>query len=137
MNSHFRLKAYKEALAAIGEPYREEWVFERSLTITDGQKLFSEWKGMEEKPTAVFVANDQVSAGIFLEARRHQVDIPGSLAILSCDNQPISEVLGISTIEINIKEMGKRAFRLLQKRIGGAGPEKLTVPYKLIKRATV
>ncbi|RCK10975.1 hypothetical protein DT075_21605 [Bacillus licheniformis] len=30
-----------------------------------------------------------------------------------------------------------KVFRLLQKRIGGAGPEKLTVPYKLIKRATV
>ena len=55
MNSHFRLKEYKEALAAIGEPYREEWVFERSLTITDGQKLFSEWKGMEEKPTAILL----------------------------------------------------------------------------------
>ena len=53
MNSHFRLKAYKEALAAIGEPYREEWVFERSLTITDGQKLFSEWREMEEKPTGM------------------------------------------------------------------------------------
>ncbi|MSN99729.1 LacI family transcriptional regulator [Bacillus paralicheniformis] len=137
MNSHFRLEAYKEALAAIGEPYREEWVFERSLTITDGQKLFSEWREMKEKPTAVFIANDQVSAGMFLEAQRHQVDIPGSLAILSCDNQPISEVLGISTIKINIKEMGKHAFRLLRKRIGGAGPEKQTVPYKLIKRATV
>ena len=137
MNSHFRLEAYKEALAAIGEPYREEWVFERSLTIKDGQKLFSEWREMEEKPTAVFIANDQVTAGMIPEAQRHQVDIPGSLAILSCDNQPISEVLGISTIKINIKEMGKHAFRLLRKRIGGAGPEKQTVPYKLIKRATV
>ncbi|MGN9865798.1 LacI family DNA-binding transcriptional regulator [Bacillus swezeyi] len=137
VNSHFRLTAYKEALAAIGETYREDWVFERSLTITDGRKLFSEWSRMEEKPTAVFVANDQVSAGLYLEARRHNVDIPGRLAILSCDNQPISEVLGISTIEIKIKDMGRHAFRLLQKRISGHDPEKQIISYKLMKRLTV
>lgn len=137
VNSHFRLAAYQEALEAIGEPYRDEWVFERSLTITDGQKLFSKWSRMDEKPTAIFVANDQVSAGLYLEAKKHRVDIPGTLALLSCDNQPISEVLGISTIEIKTKEMGRHAFRLLQNRIKGEEPEKQVVSYRLIERSTV
>ncbi|ASB89864.1 LacI family DNA-binding transcriptional regulator [Bacillus sonorensis] len=137
VNSHYRLEAYKEALAAIGEPYRDEWVFERSLTIADGQTLFSAWSRMDDKPTAIFVANDQVSAGLYLEARKHQVQIPENLAILSCDNQPISELLGISTIEIKTKEMGRHAFRLLQKGIRGEEAEKKILPYRLIERSTV
>ncbi len=63
-----------------------------------------------------FYRQRQVTAGMFLEAQRHQVDIPEASPFLSCDNQPISEVLGISTIKINIKEMGKHAFRLLRKK---------------------
>ncbi|MDI5788248.1 hypothetical protein PO124_06830 [Bacillus licheniformis] len=76
----FRLKAYKEALAAIGEPYREEWVFERSLTITDGQNCSPNGKGWR-RSRRLFCRKRPSISRYFLEAQRHQVDIPGSLAI--------------------------------------------------------
>ncbi|MGG3623225.1 LacI family DNA-binding transcriptional regulator [Bacillus gobiensis] len=137
INSHYRIKAYQDALEDIGEPYKEEWVMDNLLTMSDGETLFHRWVMLKEKPTAMFVANDQVSAGMLLEAQKHSVPIPDDLAILSCDNQEISRILGISTIEIQTKEMGKRSFSLMKKQLKGDSPEHFVLPYRLIERLTV
>ncbi|MBL4968279.1 LacI family DNA-binding transcriptional regulator [Bacillus halotolerans] len=137
MNSHFRIKAYKEALEEIGETFNEEWVIEKAITMNDGKALFHKWNNWRERPTAIFVANDQVSAGLLLEAKAQQVSVPGELAILSFDNHEISQLLGISTIDIQAKEMGKQAFAMLEKRIQGQPIESRVLDYRLIERSTV
>lgn len=137
MNSHFRIKAYKEALEEIGEAFREGWVIEKAITINDGKALFHKWKTWKEKPTAIFVANDQVSAGLFLEAKNQRVSVPDELAILSVDNHEISQALGITTIDIQTREMGKQAFAILEKRIQGQPIERKVLDYRLIERSTV
>ncbi|APH68287.1 LacI family DNA-binding transcriptional regulator [Bacillus sp. LR_5] len=137
MNSHFRIKAYKEALEEIGEAFHEDWVVEKAITINDGKALFHKWKKWKEKPTAIFVANDQVSAGLLLEAKAHLVSVPDELAILSVDNHEISQSLGITTIDIQTKEMGKQAFAMLEKRIQGQPIERKVLDYRLIERSTV
>lgn len=137
MNSHFRIKAYKEALEEIGETFNEEWVIEKAITMNDGKALFHKWNNWRERPTAIFVANDQVSAGLLLEAKAQKVSVPDELAILSFDNHEISQLLGISTIDIQAKEMGKQAFSMLEKRIQGQPIEKRVLDYRLIERSTV
>ncbi|MCY9110312.1 LacI family DNA-binding transcriptional regulator [Bacillus atrophaeus] len=137
MNSHFRIKAYKEALAEIGETFDENWIVEKALTINDGKELYHKWNKWKEKPTAILVANDQVSAGLLLEAKVQGTAVPDELAILSFDNHEISQSLGITTIDIQTKEMGKQAFMLLEKRIKGQPIEKKVLEYRLIERSTV
>ncbi|MCO4851063.1 LacI family DNA-binding transcriptional regulator [Bacillus vallismortis] len=137
MNSHLRIKAYREALEEIGEAFREDWVIEKAISINDGKALFHKWKNWKEKPTAIFVANDQVSAGLLLEAKARRVLVPDELAILSVDNHEISQSLGITTIDIQTKEMGKQAFAMLEKRIQGQPIEKKVLDYRLIERSTV
>lgn len=137
MNSHFRIKAYKEALEEIGETFNEEWVIEKAITMNDGKALFHKWNNWRERPTAIFVANDQVSAGLLLEAKAQKVSVPDELAILSFDNHEISQLLGISTIDIQAKEMGKQAFSMLEKRIQGQPIESRVLDYRLIERSTV
>ncbi|MGM0948734.1 MAG: LacI family DNA-binding transcriptional regulator [Bacillota bacterium] len=137
MNSHFRIKAYKEALEEIGEAFHEDWVIEKAITINDGKALFHKWKKWKEKPTAIFVANDQVSAGLLLEAKAQRISVPDELAILSVDNHEISQSLGVTTIDIQTKEMGKQAFAMLEKRIQGQPIERKVLDYRLIERSTV
>lgn len=83
MNSHFRIKAYREALEEIGEAFHEDWVIEKAISINDGKALFHKWENWKEKPTAIIVANDQVSAGLLLEAKARRVLVPDELAILT------------------------------------------------------
>ncbi|KXZ18028.1 LacI family DNA-binding transcriptional regulator [Bacillus nakamurai] len=137
MNSQVRIAAYKEALRDIGQPYREDWVVEKAITMLDGKALFHKWKKRRDKPTALFAANDQVSAGFYLEAKAHGARIPDDVAILSIDNHEISRLLGISTIDIQTKEMGKQAFRMLEKSISGQPPARKVLQYRLIERSTV
>ncbi|CDG25620.1 MULTISPECIES: LacI family DNA-binding transcriptional regulator [Bacillus amyloliquefaciens group] len=136
-NSQVRIAAYKEALKKIGQPYREELVVEKALTLLDGKALFHRWKSWDDKPTALFAANDQVSAGLYLEAKANGTLIPEELAILSIDNHDISKMLGISTIDIQTKEMGKQAFHMLENRISGGPPARKVLDYRLIERSTV
>ncbi|KAF1680924.1 MULTISPECIES: LacI family DNA-binding transcriptional regulator [Bacillus] len=137
MNSYFRIKAYKDALEEIGEAFREDWIIEKAITINDGKALFHKWNKWREKPTAIFVANDQVSAGLLLEAEKQRVSVPGELAILSIDNHEISQLLSITTIDIQTKKMGKQAFAMLENRIQGHPIERKVLDYRLIERSTV
>lgn len=109
----------------------------KAITINDGKALFHKWKKWKEKPTAIFVANDQVSAGLLLEAKAQRISVPDELAILSVDNHEISQSLGVTTIDIQTKEMGKQAFAMLEKRIQGQPIERKVLDYRLIERSAV
>lgn len=42
--------------------------------------------------------------------------VPDDLAIIGFDNQPISQVLQITTIDQQVKEIGRNAFELFYKQ---------------------
>ncbi|MGY5190289.1 UNVERIFIED_CONTAM: LacI family transcriptional regulator, partial [Bacillus amyloliquefaciens DSM 7 = ATCC 23350] len=79
-NRQVRIAAYKEALKTIGQPDREELVVEKGLTLLDGTALVHRWQSWDDKPTALFAAHDQVSAGLDLEAIANGKRIPEGLA---------------------------------------------------------
>ncbi|ASS91327.1 MAG: LacI family DNA-binding transcriptional regulator [Bacillaceae bacterium] len=138
-NSKKRRKAYKTKMKELGEPIRSEWIFDKCLSITDGKQLMEKLQHLEKKPTAFFVTNDQVAAGILLSAEQYKIKIPQDIAILSFDNQPIADIMGITTIEIPIRKMGKLAVQSIihckEKR--EQTNKKMTLPFRLIERKTV
>ncbi|XJZ26638.1 LacI family DNA-binding transcriptional regulator [Bacillota bacterium Lsc_1132] len=139
INSTKRTKAYEQKMKEIGEPVRTEWIFDQCFTIQDGIAIFHQYLSLSEKPSSFFVANDQVAAGFVSEARKHRIDVPEDIAVLSFDNHPIAEMLGISSIEIPTKEMGEKAFSVLlnlrnEKTID---KKKFVIPFTLHERASV
>ncbi len=133
-NSHKRIKAYQATMDKINQPVREEWIFDKCLSIEDGARVMESWCQMIERPTAFLVTNDQVAAGMVLTAREKGIRIPEDLSILSFDNQQIAKALHISTIDIPIKQMGKKAVQFIQKT---EKKSKVSLPFQLIGRATV
>lgn len=138
-NSTKRTRAYEKKMAEIGEAVRPDWVFDQCFTIRDGKRIFHQYHALPEKPSAFLVANDQVAAGFISEARNHAVKIPEDIAVLSFDNHPIAEIMGISSIEIPTKEMGEKAFSVLLKSLneGKNKSEKYIIPYTLYERESV
>ncbi|WMT28040.1 substrate-binding domain-containing protein [Bacillus aerius] len=67
-NSQVRIQTYQEMMRSLGQDIDEEWIIEGKLTIFDGKQLFTEWKEMKNRPTALLMTNDAVSAGFLLEA---------------------------------------------------------------------
>ncbi|WP_144524752.1 LacI family DNA-binding transcriptional regulator [Bacillus pumilus] len=135
-NSESRLQAYQDMMQSLGQEIEEEWIIEGKLTLFDGKQLFAEWQEMKNRPTALFITNDDVSAGFLLEAQRHDIKVGESPAILGFQNDHLSEALGISSIDIPLKRMGQEAFDLFDRAIKGEAPEKRMLPFRLIERST-
>ncbi|MDR4198165.1 DNA-binding LacI/PurR family transcriptional regulator [Bacillus altitudinis] len=135
-NSQVRIQTYLEMMRSLGQDIDDEWVIEGKLTIFDGKQLFTEWKEMKNRPTALLITNDDVSAGFLLEAQRHQINVGESPAILGFQNDQLSEALGISSIDIPLKQMGQEAFDLFNRVLQGEAPEKRVLSYRLVERTT-
>ncbi|GMB08745.1 LacI family transcriptional regulator [Thermolongibacillus altinsuensis] len=137
-NSKDREAAYRDALRKINESPRQEWIFDHCLYIEDGKRVVNELLAMREKPTALLVSSDQVAAGIVLWGQSAGWRIPEDLAILSFDNHPISEALQITTMDLPLSIMGKKAFRMIYHSFQNnetVKAEKLEV--RLIERSSV
>lgn len=139
INSQKRKAAYKDALQNIHASIHANWMFHHCLHMGDGKRIVSTILSLAEKPTALLVTSDQVAAGIVLWGKTYGLRVPNDLAIVSFDNHPISEALHITTIELPLSLMGKKAFQMIYDYFANnyTQPKKEKLPVRLIERASV
>ena len=96
-------------------------------------------KRMQKLPEGLIVAGDEVAIGVMTEVGKLGIQVPEDLAIIGLDNQPISQVLQLTTIDQNLKEIGKTAFEMFYRHISdkSSKQEKVEIPYELVERSTV
>lgn len=133
-----RRQAYFDSLAALGGQAREEWVLDGCFDLEDGAALVDRLLAMDERPDALLITGDQVAAGFILAARRRGLEVPGDFAVIGFDNQPISGLLGITTIDNRLSEIGARAFSIIHAQIAAGGTAvSEELGFRLIERDTV
>lgn len=135
-----RWQAYQDVLSEAGIKIDNRYVFENVSTsnVLAGKELFRTIRGMANKPTALFTGSDQVAAGFILEARKHGVRIPEDIAVVGFDDQPIAELMDITTVYQPIREMGEHAAKILFRLMEGLPVSRGTVemPHRLVIRST-
>lgn len=138
-SSQKRFDVYKQQLQSIDEEVNEEWIFTECFTLEDGVRTAHKLKGMQDLPEALIVAGDEVAIGVMTEAEKLGIQVPEDLAIIGFDNQPISQVLQLTTIDQNLKVIGKKAFEMFYRQISdeSSKQEKVEIPYELVERSTV
>jgi LacI family transcriptional regulator len=95
----------------------------------------------DPRPTALFCANDVVAFGALDAARRAGVAVPGELSIVGYDDVEMAgwEVFSLTTVRQPLRQMARRAARMLVERIEGdpALPGRREVfPAGLVRRNT-
>ncbi|WP_042166754.1 LacI family DNA-binding transcriptional regulator [Paenibacillus gorillae] len=138
-NNVNRKRAFADTLATIGEEPCADWQFECVFGFEQGVKVFHQWMKMSHRPTALIGAGDYPAAAIVAEAKKYGIRVPEDLAVLGLDNQPIAEVLAITTIEQSMYDVGTCAFHILHERMNdkNLSPVKKQLSYRLIERNTV
>lgn len=134
-----RMDAYQKVIAELDEPLREEWILDGCLDMEDGAAIMQRLWNMPQRPSAMLVTGDHVAAGLLWEAGRLGVSVPEQLAIIGFDNQPIGKMLGLTTIDNRLNEMGAEAFRILYSHIQEPDQEPIQreLDFKLIERTSV
>ncbi|WP_077622821.1 LacI family DNA-binding transcriptional regulator [Sediminibacillus massiliensis] len=132
-NSKDRHKAYRHFLKERQLCYRPEYVFDQCLHFEDGSEVINKMKQLQEPPTALLVTSDQVAAGIAACSKNEGIAIPENLALVGFNNEPIAQMMNITTVEIPLVEMG---INLLRQAVNKAITRK-EIDVTLIERESV
>ncbi|PGL71799.1 LacI family DNA-binding transcriptional regulator [Bacillus sp. AFS055030] len=133
MNSKQRETAYIDFHKKYNESIISDFVFDNCYYFEDGERVVQSLLNLKERPTALLVTSDQVAAGVQTCCNEHGIVIPRDLAIIGFDNQPIAKVMKLTTVEIPLREVGKKLF--IQAINSDVTQEEIA--FKLIERQTV
>jgi LacI family transcriptional regulator len=100
------------------------------------KKLFS----LRHPPSALFVANMEMAAGVIAFIREKGITIPGQVSIISFDDSFWARYMDppLTVIAQPVEKMGKSTMELLLSRLRGAKPAQTLVfpPELIIRRST-
>ncbi|MBW4081078.1 LacI family DNA-binding transcriptional regulator [Paenibacillus sp. S150] len=137
-SASIRQNAFQNFLAEKGLRFEKEWMIFDCVREEDGVEVARKLLEMQSRPEAMIVSGDHVAAGLIIEARKQGMSIPEELAVMGFDNQPIGRLLGITTIDNQLYQMGAAAFGIIYGHINGSSlPVTRKLEYRIIERSTV
>jgi LacI family transcriptional regulator len=132
--SGWRLAGYREAMAAAGLPEDPALVVQGAFTFGSGVAAARELFALEQRPTAVFAANDDMATGVMWAAGEYGLKVPHDLSVCGFDDTPLARQLwpALTTVQQPSREMGKIAATQLLNLLRGRGAGQLVqVPFSL------
>lgn len=137
--SVLRRAGWSDALRAAGldaaEPVRGDY------TLAGGERAAREALRRRPRPTALFVANDEMAWGAMRAARALGLDVPKDVSIVGFDDLAPSAAFDppLTTVSQPRAAIGRHAMRLLLDRLGGEAddpPVTLVLPTVLVVRGS-
>jgi len=116
-----RLRGFMEALENHAYKIEPSLMVPGDFTEKSGYYGFLRLLNQQDKPEAIFAANDMMALGAYEAARDSNVHIPLDVAIVGFDNINLSRLLTprLTTVHVPIIELGTKAVRYLIKMING------------------
>jgi LacI family transcriptional regulator len=120
LEAEARLAGYLEAMASAGLPTT---VFEGAFTKASGHEAGVRLASLSERPDGVFAGNDNMAVGAMLALQEAGVRVPDDIGIVGFDDVPLASLVppGLTTLRLNIAEMGRSALERLVGLINSAG----------------
>jgi len=127
-----RYYGYRDGLEQSGLPYAEDLVVEGDNSIGSGERCAQQLLQLEQPPTAIFSANDDMAAGVIRVALRMGLRIPDDLSVAGCDDIALAQQIfpSLTTIRQPLRAMAEAASRALINGSRGAprSPRIETIP---------
>lgn len=133
-----RVQGYLAALEKNNFPIRKEWIVYSGFSQEDGEADTYRLLDGEERPDAIFAANDRKAIGAMLALKARNIQIGREIGIVGFTNDPMSSIITptLTTVAEPAFEMGRESCELLIKHIKKKNfiPEEKVFPAKLIVR---
>ncbi len=134
-----RLEGYERALSDHGIPVNQELVaiadFKRETAHEKARHMLS----LERRPTALFVCNNVMTAGVMAAIRELRLRVPEDISVVGFDDSDWAALMNpsLTVVAQGIDELGQRAADLLLRRISRGpvkNPRRIMVKPRLIVR---
>lgn len=133
-----RVAAMRDAIAARGLPDESIYLPE-SFSEEHGRTATETLLAGPEPPTAIIAGGNQLLIGCLRALQRHALEPGRDIAIITCDDVPLSELYRppIASISRNSVELGRTAAELLLRRVrGDDNPATVVLPTVFVARAS-
>ena len=117
-----RFLGYKDGLEDSDLEFDERYVEAGDNSIGSGEECANRLLALDERPTAIFAANDDMAAGVIRVAYRLGVDVPGELSVAGFDDNSLARQIfpALTTIRQPLGAMAERAaMALIEDTEGG------------------
>ena len=133
-----RHRGYRAALSEAGLKPRPEYERVTDFSPHAAAAALSELLALRNPPTAVFAGSDSQAIGILEAARQAGRRVPGDLAVVGYNDIEVAAYLGLTTVHIPMRELGRYGVELLLEAIDSpeAAPERMVLPAELVVRTT-
>lgn len=129
-----RYRGFKDALVHHGLKFRKERTVQGDFSVRSGYYGFVRLMSQQQKPQAIFAANDMMAVGVYEAARESNIRIPQDVAVVGFDDIYLSRLLNprLTTVHVPISELGSKAiqylFRMVNQEVDANTPyrEELT-----------
>lgn len=132
-----RLQGYCEALETAQVPYLEELVLPGDHREQGGRLAALRLLSGRERPTALFVGNNEMTVGAVLAARELGLNIPGDLSVVGFDDSRWAQTMSpaLSVVSQPTYELGQLACQHLLSLIAGQPcVDSVRLPTRMIYR---
>jgi len=135
-----RREGYLDAMQEAGIEVRPEWIMERPLVLSGGERAFGEAMQQDPGPEAFFCAGDYAALGLLQAARKSGLRVPEDLGICGFANEPFTAYLqpSLTTVDQCGELMGRLVAGMFldccDSNLDPSDCEKKTLEPKLIVR---
>jgi LacI family transcriptional regulator len=135
-----RLLGYRRAMRGTGIPLREDLIVECGDSRVEGFNAAKKVLELKDPPTGIVCFNDVLAFGAMLALRDLGL-VPGrDCSVVGHDDVMEAELWNpqLTTVTVDVDEMGRQAGRLLRDRIDGLSgpPQRYVLPPRLVVRST-
>ncbi|WP_373893093.1 catabolite control protein A [Virgibacillus natechei] len=133
-----KYNGYKRALEESSVSFNENLVIKGEYTYDSGIEAARELLSLQEKPTSVFVASDEMALGVIHGAQDMGYSVPDDVEVVGFDNTRLASMVRptLSTIVQPMYDIGAVAMRLLTKYMNKeeVTDKKVILPHRIEKR---
>ncbi len=121
-----RLVGYRNFLAGHNIPLRPEWILPGDYSMRSGHLAGQKFLALADRPTAMFVGNDEMSIGFISAIREGGLDCPRDVSIIGFDDIAVSAHLfpPLTTMRQPREEIGQHATEILIDILEGTRPDR-------------
>jgi LacI family transcriptional regulator len=134
-----RFNGYKQALLDNDIEFDPEKVFISDMSRQSGIDIAGKILDMKNRPDGIFTSNDTLAVELINELENEGVKIPGDIAIVGFNNEPISKIVqpNLTTVDYPAHDIGEIAAMAIINKLKNSESNKLStivLRHKLIIR---
>lgn len=136
-----RVKGYELAMSALGLPIEPGYLVNAGFfSVEEGKQAMEKLLDLDSRPTAVFVAGDQMAIGAIEAIHERGLRVPEDISVIGYDDIEMIKYITpkLTTIRQDTDEIGEAAAELLIEQMTAKErrTERRVIPVKLIERAS-